>query len=460
MEMAMPVRNALAMLLCGLCWWTGAASASEPAAQRIVGAHANGAGWIIEMPAEWNGTLLLYSHGYSPVLSMAPPESAPREARTWLLSHGYALAASSFTAGGWALAEAPVDQVQVLDQFVQRFGQPRRTIAWGSSMGGLVTLALAERQPQRVHAALSLCGSVSGSLGMLNTALDGAFAFRTLLAPDSDIRIVNVDDDRANTARVQSVLQNAWATPAGRARVVLAAALAQLPPWSDASQPQPAAKDFAAQAEQLHRTFAMGVFVPRVDQEKRAGGIYGWNAGVNYRRLLAQSPLRSLVRHMYSQAQLDLDADLAQLDATPRIEARADAVAYMRANFVPRGNWRVPVLTLQTIGDGLTVPATHGGLLQLTRAAGAQRMLGQLWLERAGHCTFTASELVAALVTLEQRLDTGRWSLQPEVVAARGASAGGAAKFISYRAPPMPRQCGARTGSCAGEPLPAHPPSP
>ena len=456
----MPVRNALAMLLCGLCWWTGAESASEPAAQRIVGAHANGAGWIIEMPAEWNGTLLLYSHGYSPVLSTARPESAPREARTWLLSHGYALAASSFTAGGWALAEAPVDQVQVLDQFVQRFGQPRRTIAWGSSMGGLVTLALAERQPQRVHAALSLCGSVSGSLGMLNTALDGAFAFRTLLAPDSDIRIVNVEDDRANTARVQSVLQAAWTTPTGRARVVLAAALAQLPSWSDAAQPQPAAKDFAAQSEQLRRTFAMGVFVPRVDQERRAGGVYGWNAGVNYRRLLAQSPLRSLVRHMYAQAQLDLDADLARLDAAPRIEARADAVAYMRANFVPRGNWRVPVLTLQTIGDGLTVPATHGGLLQLTRAAGAQRMLGQLWLERAGHCTFTASELVAALLTLEQRLDTGRWSLQPELVAARGASAGSAAQFISYRAPPMPRQCGARAGSCAGEPRSSRPRSP
>lgn len=451
----MPVRNALAMLLCGLCWWVSAAAAAEPSAQRVIGAHANGAGWIIEMPADWNGTLLLYSHGYSPVLSTAPPESAPREARAWLLSHGYALAASSFTAGGWALAEAPVDQMQVLDQFVQRFGKPRRTIAWGSSMGGLVTLALAEREPQRIQAALSLCGSVSGSLGMLNTALDGAFAFRTLLAPDSDIRIVGVDDDRANTTRVQSVLQAAWNTPAGRARVVLAAALAQLPAWSDASQPQPAATDFEAQAEQLRRTFAMGVFVPRVDQERRAGGIYGWNAGVNYRRLLAQSPLRSLVRHMYSQAQLDLDADLAQLDAAPRIEARADAVAYMRANFVPRGDWRVPLLTLQTIGDGLTVPATHGGLLQLTRAAGGQRMLGQLWVQRAGHCTFTASELVAAVRTLEQRLDTGRWSLRPEAVAERGASAGAAARFISYRAPPMPRQCGARAGTCAGEPSPA-----
>ena len=386
------------------------------------------------------------------MISNAPPESAPREARSVLLSRGYALAASAYSAGGWALAEAPVDQMRVLDEFISRFGRPRRTIAWGSSMGGMVTLALAERHPDRIDAALPLCGSVSGSLGMLNTALDGAFAFRTLLAPDSGIRIVGVDDDRANAARVATALQAAWNTPQGRARVLLSAALAQLPAWSDPASPRPAADDFNAQAEQLRRTFAMGVFVPRVDQEQRAGGVYGWNTGVDYRRVLRASPLRQLVRHFYREAGLDLDADLATLDRAPRIEATASAVAYMRANFVPRGDWRVPVLTLQTIGDGLTVPATHGGLEQITRAAGRARMLGQLWLERAGHCVFTAAELTAALSTLEHRLDTGGWSLAPAEVAARGATAGGESRFIRHAAPPMPRQCGARPGSCTGEP--------
>ena len=70
----------------------------------IVGTHASGAGWTIEMPAKWNGTLLLYAHGYSPVFSTAPPESAPREVRQPLLSEGYALAASAYSAAGWALA--------------------------------------------------------------------------------------------------------------------------------------------------------------------------------------------------------------------------------------------------------------------------------------------------------------------------------------------------------------------
>jgi pimeloyl-ACP methyl ester carboxylesterase len=120
--------------------------------ERITGARnssaTNPAAWTIEKPANWNGTVLLYAHGYSPVISNAPPESAPREARSVLLSRGYALAASAYSAGGWALAEAPVDQMRVLDEFVRRFGRPRRTIAWGSSMGGMVTLALAERHPR------------------------------------------------------------------------------------------------------------------------------------------------------------------------------------------------------------------------------------------------------------------------------------------------------------------------
>jgi hypothetical protein len=288
---------------------------------------------------------------------------------------------------------------------------------------------------------------------MLNTALDGAHAFRILLAPDSAIRVVNVDDDRANAARVTAVLQEAWQTPAGRARVLLAAALARLPAWSDAAAPRPGPRDFAAQAEQLRRTFVMGVFVPRVDQETRAGGIYAWNTGVDYRRLLAGSPLLPLLRHFYRAAGLDLAADLATLNAAPRIAADPAAVAYMRANFVPAGNWRVPVLTLQTIGDGLTVPATHAGLAQLTREAGGARMLAQLWIDGAGHCTFRGEELRAALATLEQRLDSGRWTTRVDAVAKFAPA--GTTRFIAHTPPAMPRQCGVRPGSCEGEPAAA-----
>ena len=429
-----------------------AAAADTPTVQRIDGQHAAGARWAIDLPDTWNGTLLLYGRGYGGGPPEQPPETAPRGLRDILLAQGYALAASSYTGQGWALAEAPADQLEVLDAFIQRRGKPRRTIAWGNSMGGLVSVALAERHPERFDGALPLCGSVSGSLGMLNTALDGAFAFRTLLAPDSGIRIVNVDDDRANAARVQAVLDAAWRTPQGRARVMLAAALGQLPLWTDASAPEPSPRDPDAQAEEIRKAFVLGIFVPRVDQERRAGGVYAWNTGIDYRQQLRRSGRWALVRDFYARAGLDLARDLDTLNAAPRIVAQPQSVAYLRANYVPTGKLDIPVLTMQTTGDGMTVPATHGSFRQIVQDAGRGRMLGQLYVRAAGHCTFTPSEMIAALHTLEYRLDTGHWSLAPDAVAARGGTATKDLRFTRFDAPVLLRSCDARPGHCRGEP--------
>jgi len=430
----------------------GTAFAADAMPSPVTGRSAPGADWIIERPASWNGTLLLYARGYSAVRRPGPPESAPRELREWLLAQGYALAASSYSAEGWALAEAPRDQLDVLDAFVARYGKPRRTIGWGSSMGGLVTMVLAERHADRIDAALPACGSVSGTLGMLNTALDGAWVFRELAANDPQLRVVGIDDDRANTARAMAALDAAWGTPQGRARVMLAAALAQLPVWTDATAPEPAADDLDARAAQIRRTFVMGTFVPRTDQERRAGGISSWNMGIDYARQLRSSGREASVRRYYAAANLDLDADLKRLAAAPRIAADARAVAYMRAHYVPTGKLGVPVLSLQTIGDGLTVPATHGSLKEFAREAGSAALLQQLWVRGAGHCTFTAGEWLAALRALEFRLDQGRWNTDAAALTRFGTGVPGPLRFMPHEEPALLRHCGARAGSCPGEP--------
>jgi len=84
-------------------------------------------------------------------------------------------------------------------------------------MGGLVTVALAERPDSGLNGALSACGSISGTLDMMNRALDGAFAFTTLAAPHAGIRIVETGDDRANGARVAVALSEVLSTAQGRA---------------------------------------------------------------------------------------------------------------------------------------------------------------------------------------------------------------------------------------------------
>ena len=43
------------------------------------------------------------------------------------------------------------------------------------------------------------------------------------------------------------------------------------------------------------------------------------------------------------------------------------------------------------------------------RRAGDQRLLRQLFVERAGHCTFTPAELVATVDVLDHRVRSGRF---------------------------------------------------
>ncbi|HWU01965.1 MAG TPA: hypothetical protein VN222_04425, partial [Novosphingobium sp.] len=100
-----------------------------------------GARWSAQVPAAWNGTLLLWSRGYA--ARPGEPELAPARARAALLGLGYAIAASDYGAGGWALEQAVPAQQATLRAFTQAYGRPRRVIAMGNSMGGLVTTALA-----------------------------------------------------------------------------------------------------------------------------------------------------------------------------------------------------------------------------------------------------------------------------------------------------------------------------
>ena len=297
----------------------------SPMGASYTGVLPDGALWRAHVPQHWNGTLLLYSHGYA--AQIQAPQLAPRGLQDWLLGHGYALAASSYSQAGWAVAQAVPDQRATLAVVTSRIGKPRVILAWGDSMGGLVTTALAETPGVPIDGAVSACGSIAGTLAMMNTALDGAFAFVTLQAPDAGIRVVGVADDRANAARVTHAIALAMQTPQGRARVALAGVLGGLPVWADPAAAAPPQNDYPAQLDQMAKALAAGLFPPRTDQERRAGGVLSWNTGMYYRALLRRSGRRSWVERVYQAAQLDLGRDLRRLNAAPRIAGRPAASA-------------------------------------------------------------------------------------------------------------------------------------
>jgi pimeloyl-ACP methyl ester carboxylesterase len=355
--------------------------------------------------------LLVWSPGYISGAPGGEAASGPSTiTRAWLLEHGYALAGSKPTTNGWAVEDLLRDQEHAVDVAADLLGEPETTIAWGNSMGGLTSAALIERHPDTFDGALPMCASVAGGVGMLNQSLDAAFAFKTLLAPDDHrIELVEVDNEPVSRAAAQQVLDIAQATPEGRSRIALAAAFAQLPGWTQPGTDRPGAHDWEAQQEQQYAAFMFSVFSPRAPLEARAGGNFSWNTEVDYHKQLAASGNAEQVRALYRAAGLDLDADLAQLETAPRIAADSDAAQYMHDNATPTGAIDDPVLTLHETGDTAPTVTQARAYAEAVAATGNRSLLRQSFVDRPGHCDYTPAEQLAALITVEERIDTGHW---------------------------------------------------
>jgi pimeloyl-ACP methyl ester carboxylesterase len=389
-------------------------AASRSAVTTYTGSFNDGATYLFEVPSDWNGTLLIYSHGYVTPGSANPARDVgDGTTRQWLLDNGFALAGSSYATTGWAIHEAIPDQISTLDTFDNLVGTPTRTIAWGHSLGGIITAGLLQEHPDRFDGALPMCGVLAGGVGTWNQALDATFAIQQLLAPS--LQIVHITNPLANFLLAEQLTATAQATPQGRARIALAAALGDTPGWFIPGSPEPASTDYAAQElNQFQWDFQVDnffVFDLRAELEARAGGNPSWNTGVNYEKQLENSADYAEVQALYAAAGLDLSADIAKLNAAPRISADPGAVAYLTRNVVFDGNLHgKPVLTMHTTGDGLVVNQDEQAYRSAVLDAHDSQLLREVFVHRAGHCSFTPAETISAVQALLRRIDTGKWA--------------------------------------------------
>jgi pimeloyl-ACP methyl ester carboxylesterase len=422
------------LLTGGLAWsapTVGAATACGGSGSVITvnGTLPDGATFKIQCPSgAWNGTLFLYSHGYvvpgssNPATDVGDPVTG-----SYLLGHGFALAGSSYATTGWALQQALPDQISTLDAFAAKYGKPSRTVAWGHSLGGIITAGLIQRYPTRFNAALPMCGVLSGGVATWNTALDAAFAFQKLIDPS--VTLVHITDPTGNLSGAESAAASAQKTKKGQARLALAGALGDLPGWFTPLSKEPGRKQFVKQEANQYKWDSQVdfpfIFALRAELEFRAGGNPSWNTGVNYNKQLARSIDRREVVALYKRAGLSLRKDLATLNQAARISADPGAVQYLSQNIVFNGTLSMPVLAMHTVGDGLVVPENEQAYRSVVRRAGNQALLRQIFVHRAGHCAFTPAETITAANTLLQRLGTGKWpSLRPRALNKSAAALG------------------------------------
>ena len=174
--------------------------------------------------------------------------------------------------------------------------------------------------------------------------------------------------------------------------------------------------------------------------EMSAGGNASWTLGENFALLLDHSPYAFTVARLYHEAGLDLRADLATLTGGANIPADPAAIASLEQTSVPTGRLAVPELDMHTIHDPLVPVEMENNYAGVVRAAGSGSLLRQAYVDRFGHCAFSASEIVAGVEAVNHRIATGRWDsvAEPQKLEDFANSLGlDAAAFVRYQPLPL-----------------------
>ncbi|MGZ4274169.1 MAG: alpha/beta hydrolase, partial [Solirubrobacteraceae bacterium] len=380
-----------------------AATPATAASTHYTGTTSDGGGWIADVPSSWNGTLLLYSHGYG---TLSPQDAPDPNTQAALLGAGYALAGSGYDPNGslWALGSAVRDQFQTLRTVEKTVlpSRPTQVLAFGTSMGGLISALEDQQSNGRLDGALTTCGLVAGGIQLNNYQLDGEYAIDKLLAGNA-AKLVNYTSqgDAVNAAvTLNTAATQAQNTPEGRARLALAMALMNVTTWAP-GQSMPGVYDYVTQEqEQYNEEFVSNpvmIFIEtgRQQIELAAGGNGGWDAGVNFAKLLSHSSYYAEVHALYQAAGLSLRDDLKTLTQGANIRASDRAIRWLEQTSVPTGHLQVPELDLHTISDQLVPVQQENYYHGLVRRAGDRDLLRQDFVARQEHCNFTPAELVA-----------------------------------------------------------------
>ncbi|MEH1169010.1 hypothetical protein V6V47_26870 [Micromonospora sp. CPCC 205539] len=170
------------------------------------------AGYIIEVPARWNGELVMWAHGYRGQGMVLSPEQPGFGLRQRLLEQGYAWASSSYDRNGFNIRSGVLGTRDLADHFGRTVRHPHRTYLAGVSMGGYIIGRSLEQYPGFYDGALPMCG-VLGDQTLMDFYLDYNLAAQAL----AGIRAYPVPADYLSDAapRIQVALGLAGLTPTG-----------------------------------------------------------------------------------------------------------------------------------------------------------------------------------------------------------------------------------------------------
>lgn len=131
----------------------------------------DGARYRIDIPAKWNGDLVMVMHGYQPVGAPIKKPMTAADVTPVFLKKGYAVAQSEYASQGWSVGDAIADNERLRQYFVRTFAHPVHTYIYGFSLGGLETAASIERYRHVYTGALITCGVTVSTPELISRAV-------------------------------------------------------------------------------------------------------------------------------------------------------------------------------------------------------------------------------------------------------------------------------------------------
>ena len=386
--------------------------------QSCVGVTSDGAPYAMQVPANFNGTVALYSHGYRynvdipaaiPLIGgykiTNTPEPVPggnAEVAKYFFSQGIAIVGSGFARQGWNPDSAIKTNVELIDTFKKQFPKTTKVVAWGSSLGGVITQGLAEKYPNLVSAVAPMC-MADNVEPQLTGAGDFLWGVKVLFDPtikggNYSPGAAGVAESYADLGKVFTVMgklqggisSGAWPDTASATGKALAAAgvpvrsallllglMAGIPTQSahfdSISGPEGALKltfplavsPALAILENGTNAAALAILATQ-DVEMQAGGAIFDNTKTDY---AARVDSERVIFNAALSGNTVIDAMLGALSAAnpgaPRAVANPAAVAKMRALHTNTGKINVPTILMVGVADPITPAGASQRLVDL-----------------------------------------------------------------------------------------------
>ena len=385
----------------------------------------NGSYYWIARPRDWNGVLVMHSHG-GPRTAAPKPDSEVEDLDRFavIVKEGFAIAAPSYREGGYVGIAAAEDTENLRRIYVARFGAPRRTIAHGQSWGGGVAAHLIERYGKAPDGKPQYDGAMLTSGLVAGNAV--GYDFR------ADLRAVYQYYCR-NHPRPDEAQYPLWAgLPTGSTMTSR-----ELERRIDecTGVHTPAEKRTAEQQRNLRNILA----VIRIPEGSRVGHV-NWATflfrDIVAKRLGGRNPFTNAgVRYAGS------DDDDALNKAVQRFTADPEAAAKFAADGKLAGKVALPVVTMHAIDDPVVFVEQDSTYRAKLEAGGSADRLVQTWTRESVHSYLQSPEYAALLEALMRWIDAGEKPSAKSIAAACETHArryeGGCRFDVGYRPRPL-----------------------